>query len=59
MKKLLLLLVPLLMLGACTKKKFLLSNAQSCFTLDELDALGLADRFDGILLSSDAGMKKP
>ncbi len=40
-------------------RTFLLSNAQSCFTLDEIDALGLADRFDGILLSSDAGMKKP
>ncbi|MBQ1632356.1 MAG: HAD family hydrolase [Clostridia bacterium] len=38
---------------------FLLSNAQSCFTLDELRALELFDRFDGILLSSDAGMKKP
>ena len=38
---------------------FLLSNAQSCFTLGELAALGLSDRFDGILLSSDAGMKKP
>ncbi|MBQ5992112.1 MAG: HAD family hydrolase [Clostridia bacterium] len=38
---------------------FLLSNAQACFTNDELDALGLSDRFDGILLSSDAGMKKP
>lgn len=38
---------------------FLLSNAQSCFTLGELKALGLLDRFDGILLSSDAGMKKP
>ena len=40
-------------------RTFLLSNAQSCFTVDELDALGLSDRFDGILLSSDAGMKKP
>ncbi len=38
---------------------YLLSNAQSCFTNDELDALKLTDRFDGILLSSDAGMKKP
>lgn len=38
---------------------FLLSNAQSCFTNDELIALGLFDRFDGILLSSDAGLKKP
>lgn len=38
---------------------FLLSNAQSCFTNDELDALALSHRFDGIVLSSDAGMKKP
>jgi len=38
---------------------FLLSNAQSCFTNDELHFLGLAGRFDGVLLSSDAGMKKP
>ena len=40
-------------------RTFLLSNAQSCFTVDELNALGLSDKFDGILLSSDAGMKKP
>lgn len=40
-------------------RTFLLSNAQSCFTVDELKLLGLSDRFDGILLSSDAGMKKP
>ncbi len=40
-------------------RTFLLSNAQSCFTVGELDALGLTRRFDGILLSSDAGMKKP
>lgn len=40
-------------------RTFLLSNAQSCFTRRELDALSLTDRFDGILLSSDAGMKKP
>lgn len=38
---------------------FLLSNAQSCFTADELDTLGFSDRFDGVILSSDAGMKKP
>ena len=38
---------------------FLLSNAQSCFTNDELKAIGLWNRFDGIVLSSDAGMKKP
>ena len=40
-------------------RTFLLSNAQSCFTVDELRALDLTRRFDGILLSSDAGMKKP
>ena len=40
-------------------RTFLLSNAQACFTWDELEALGLKERFDGILLSSDAGMKKP
>ncbi len=40
-------------------RTYLLSNAQSCFTRFELDALGLTERFDGILLSSDAGMKKP
>ena len=40
-------------------RTFLLSNAQSCFTVRELDTLGLTAKFDGILLSSDAGMKKP
>ncbi len=40
-------------------RTFLLSNAQSCFTNFELEKLGLRDRFDGIVLSSDAGMKKP
>ena len=40
-------------------RTFLLSNAQSCFTTDELKALDLTGRFNGILLSSDAGMKKP
>ncbi len=40
-------------------KTYLLSNAQSCFTRFELDALDLTSRFDGIVLSSDAGMKKP
>ena len=38
---------------------FLLSNAQACFTTDELRSLGIFDKFDGIVLSSDAGMKKP
>ena len=41
------------------KRVFLLSNAQACFTNDELERLDLKDRFDAVLLSSDAGMKKP
>lgn len=41
------------------KKVYLLSNAQSVFTIPELKALGLYDRFDGILISSDAGVCKP
>ena len=46
-----------LRLSGC--RVFLLSNAQACFTNDELLSLDLAGRFDGVLLSSDAGMKKP
>ncbi len=38
---------------------YLLSNAQRLFTGAELSALGLDRYFDGILLSSDAGVKKP
>lgn len=38
---------------------YLVSNAQSCFTIDELRATGLYDLFDGILISSDVGVKKP
>ena len=38
---------------------YLVSNAQACFTRDELDELGIAPLFDGILISSDAGVKKP
>ncbi|MCD8086612.1 MAG: HAD family hydrolase [Clostridiales bacterium] len=41
------------------KGVYLLSNAQRLFTGPELQALGLEDCFDGILLSSDAGVKKP
>jgi putative hydrolase of the HAD superfamily len=40
-------------------KVILLSNAQSLFTRPELDELGLTDCFDGIYLSSEAGVKKP
>ncbi len=38
---------------------YLFSNAQACFTREELRILGLQHRFDGILLSSEAGVKKP
>ncbi len=38
---------------------YLLSNAQSCFTRAELDALGLTSLFDGIIISSEVGVKKP
>ncbi|MBQ8994379.1 MAG: HAD family hydrolase [Oscillospiraceae bacterium] len=41
------------------RRLFLLSNAQACFTESELRALSLEDQFDGILLSSDVGVKKP
>ena len=49
----------LLDLKAAGGKVFLLSNAQSCFTVDELHATELYDIFDGILISSDVGVKKP
>ncbi len=39
---------------------YLLSNAQSCFTVPELRRLGLLEGvFDGIFLSSDFGVRKP
>lgn len=38
---------------------YLLSNAQRLFTAPELEALGIADCFDGICISSDEGCKKP
>ena len=40
-------------------RAYLLSNAQACFTRRELDMTGIAHAFDGILLSSEAGFKKP
>lgn len=40
-------------------KIYLLSNAQSCFTNMELNALGIDKYFDAIYLSSDYGYKKP
>lgn len=41
------------------KGVYLLSNAQSDFTRPELDMLGLTPCFDGILISSEEGYKKP
>ena len=38
---------------------YLLSNAQSCFTRRELDTLGITELFDGIIISSEVGWKKP
>lgn len=40
-------------------KAYLLSNAQRLFTGPEMRMLGISDSFDGILYSSDAGVKKP
>lgn len=41
------------------KKVYLLSNAQRAFTMPEFQMLKLPEYFDGILLSSDYGYKKP
>ncbi|MBQ2603878.1 MAG: HAD family hydrolase [Clostridia bacterium] len=38
---------------------YLLTNAQRAFTWDELQILGILDKFDGILISSDAECSKP
>ena len=46
-------------LPALGAKVFLLSNAQACFTVPELEKLGIGEAFDGIVLSSDAGVRKP
>ena len=41
------------------KRTFLLSNAQSVFTVPEIEICGLSGLFDGMWLSSDHGVKKP
>ncbi len=41
------------------KKIYLLSNAQRIFTEPEMVLLQIYDMFDGIIYSSDAGVKKP
>jgi len=40
-------------------KLYILSNAQACFTRAELQKLSLADKVDGVILSSETGWKKP
>lgn len=46
-------------LKAKGKKVYLLSNAQALFTLPELRVLELEQYFDGIIISSQEGIKKP
>lgn len=46
-------------LGRRGKKRYLLSNAQKDFTRPELELTGLTEYFDGILLSSEEGCRKP
>ncbi len=41
------------------KKIYILSNAQSVFTADEVKMVGLYELFDGVIYSSDTGYKKP
>jgi len=47
------------MFRAISIEELKLSNAQALFTAPEISLLGLTKYFDGILLSSDAGVKKP
>ena len=46
-------------LKSAGKGIYLLSNAQSSFTLPEMDEVGIRDYFDGIVISSDERMCKP
>lgn len=46
-------------LRAAGKRVYLLSNAQLLFTLPEVQSLGLERYFDGIIISSCEGLKKP
>lgn len=49
----------LVRLRSAGKRVYLLSNAQSDFTRPEIELLGLTDCFDGILISSEEGCRKP
>ena len=46
-------------LRQCGKRVVLLTNAQESFTSPELEQLGISRVFDRILISSEAGVKKP
>lgn len=46
-------------LRALGSRLYLLSNAQACITYDEIELSGLAGRFDGMLISSECGCRKP
>lgn len=46
-------------LRAAGRGVFLLSNAQRVFTEPELARFGLVERFDGVMISSDVGYRKP
>ena len=46
-------------LNESERSAFLLTNAQDIFTMPELRLLGICDAFDGILISSEAGVRKP
>ncbi|MBR4461105.1 MAG: HAD family hydrolase [Erysipelotrichaceae bacterium] len=46
-------------LRSSRKQVYLLSNAQSLFTLPELKMTGLYDMFDDIVISSEVGYRKP
>lgn len=41
------------------KKVYLLSNAQSCFTVPEFNSLGIGKYFDDTIISSNVHVKKP
>ncbi len=46
-------------LKAMGKNVYLLSNAQAAFTYDEIKECGLDGAFDGMLISSEHGCRKP
>ena len=46
-------------LGRRGHRVYLLSNAQDVFTRPELEKLGISGAFQGIILSSEVGVKKP